>query len=878
MMISSIGVLNTTERQATLALLGLCGEPEDGNVSGDTMQLEKAQPQSEQQREEVDVKPDKEAPQEQEPEEAENKAPQQETEDVNDEDDDEVLEVDKDEERSSVVEQPSPHPEEGKNDDHAEPEEDEQFDEEDDNGVVDKNHKTSVEVAVSVDQMSLLARSPSPSPTAHGLQRSPSLSRHRRTASSSCATSTGAVHVRIPKKRKDFSAVAEGQFDDAPDVTPIVIPAARRPLLTPPPTFYHPPGSAAAAAAGWCRTMDGFGSTAPLQLDVLQTSPNFYHAPGAAEAAFWGRTMDGFGSDARDFLSRLMAQHYGGGGGGIPGQMMMAQHLPPGMRPLASTYQPPQHHSSTATGGLMSTSSSPKQNLPPPLLPTPLSASESQPEDIPSMDPQQRQQLYEQQQRRHHVEAMLRAHLALQQLPPPPGRQLPHPTAMSSLLQHHLEQHSTTPFLQPHHLPHPPPPPAHGGVHPREMGFDPGLGRTGPPIVSPHLPRPEPLSTSVGGGEPSAVGAAGRGGGSISDSLTAETAFMAAAHKEFLHEKLRQDQEQRLAQLVAKAANATATMEDNVKALRQKVPTHAMMPPTKIPSSSTKKARPRPGLTRPSSSSSPVTEQPPKQHQEANEEQDIEHEGHEQEQEPPKQIPLGSGDSTATFTLNDKVDSTNTDHRRTASTKLRYQVYTPPKAWSELAMVPKMDPTPPDDNMEFPVEAHQIKPQDVLLGRGGMTNTHLGNIKFRELVAKYRMAYCTAPKGDKGALARYLCNFVRSKHGRFLRKEEPNGEWFEVGDEKAVGKCGQALREGTAALIRRAFTDDDKDATGAGVTSYEQATYGGGGGAAAAAASSNVSVEDGAGSHLYDHPAGDSTDEEDSKDGSRRSKRPKTSL
>jgi hypothetical protein len=56
-------------------------------------------------------------------------------------------------------------------------------------------------------------------------------------------------------------------------------------------------------------------------------------------------------------------------------------------------------------------------------------------------------------------------------------------------------------------------------------------------------------------------------------------------------------------------------------------------------------------------------------------------------------------------------------------------------------------------------------------------------------------------------LARYLCNYVRSTHGRFLTREASNGNWYEVGDEKAVSKCGQALREGTAALIRKVITD-----------------------------------------------------------------------
>jgi hypothetical protein len=145
--------------------------------------------------------------------------------------------------------------------------------------------------------------------------------------------------------------------------------------------------------------------------------------------------------------------------------------------------------------------------------------------------------------------------------------------------------------------------------------------------------------------------------------------------------------------------------------------------------------------------------------------------------------------------------------RRFVSTKLRYEEYTPPEAWGELAQVSKMDAVDPDDSMNDPVDSRAVNTCDVLLGRGGMTNTHPGNIKFRELVAKYRMAYCTAPKGDKGALARYLCNYVRSTKGRFLTRLASNGNWYEVGDEKAVSKCGQALREGTAALIRKVIND-----------------------------------------------------------------------
>jgi hypothetical protein len=146
------------------------------------------------------------------------------------------------------------------------------------------------------------------------------------------------------------------------------------------------------------------------------------------------------------------------------------------------------------------------------------------------------------------------------------------------------------------------------------------------------------------------------------------------------------------------------------------------------------------------------------------------------------------------------------DHNSTeGTTKFRYREYTPPGAWDLLTQVPKMPETPADLRNMNPIK--EVKETDVLLGRGGLTNTNPGNIKFRQLVSKYRMAYCTAPKGDKGALARFLCNYVRFQKGRFLRSDcrldRKAKCYYEVGDEKAVMKCGQALREGTSELVRR---------------------------------------------------------------------------
>ena len=74
---------------------------------------------------------------------------------------------------------------------------------------------------------------------------------------------------------------------------------------------------------------------------------------------------------------------------------------------------------------------------------------------------------------------------------------------------------------------------------------------------------------------------------------------------------------------------------------------------------------------------------------------------------------------------------------------------------------------------------------------------------FRTLVSEFRMHYCTAKKGDKGRLSKRLTNFVRFKKGRFLQKDDVDNLWYEVGDPRAHGKWAQALREGTADLMRQ---------------------------------------------------------------------------
>ena len=85
---------------------------------------------------------------------------------------------------------------------------------------------------------------------------------------------------------------------------------------------------------------------------------------------------------------------------------------------------------------------------------------------------------------------------------------------------------------------------------------------------------------------------------------------------------------------------------------------------------------------------------------------------------------------------------------------------------------------------------------DVLCGRGGATNSHTGNRRFRKIVSAHRDAYLRAKKRDKPAYAQHVLELVRnqnrSKPCRFLKKHPTNDLYYDIGNEKAREKVAQA--------------------------------------------------------------------------------------
>lgn len=98
---------------------------------------------------------------------------------------------------------------------------------------------------------------------------------------------------------------------------------------------------------------------------------------------------------------------------------------------------------------------------------------------------------------------------------------------------------------------------------------------------------------------------------------------------------------------------------------------------------------------------------------------------------------------------------------------------------------------------------------DVLFGRGGRTNNHYGNVRYRQLVLDNKPRYIEAPKNKKPAIAREIVSMWRnmSPPGRFLmpysdeRDDDANVKgsepllWIDVGDKRAQEKTSQCLRE-----------------------------------------------------------------------------------
>jgi hypothetical protein len=85
---------------------------------------------------------------------------------------------------------------------------------------------------------------------------------------------------------------------------------------------------------------------------------------------------------------------------------------------------------------------------------------------------------------------------------------------------------------------------------------------------------------------------------------------------------------------------------------------------------------------------------------------------------------------------------------------------------------------------------------DILCGRGGKSNNHPGNRRYRQLVSDMKSSYRRiGSKSAKTDLSRAIVDHVYKYGGRFLKADTLAGRYIILTPDESRKKTSQALRE-----------------------------------------------------------------------------------
>jgi hypothetical protein len=85
---------------------------------------------------------------------------------------------------------------------------------------------------------------------------------------------------------------------------------------------------------------------------------------------------------------------------------------------------------------------------------------------------------------------------------------------------------------------------------------------------------------------------------------------------------------------------------------------------------------------------------------------------------------------------------------------------------------------------------------DVLCGRGGRSNHHPGNKRYRQVVSDMKASYRNiGSKSAKTDLSKAIVDHVVNYGGRFLKLDKSTGKYIVLSNAEARKKTSQALRE-----------------------------------------------------------------------------------
>ena len=90
------------------------------------------------------------------------------------------------------------------------------------------------------------------------------------------------------------------------------------------------------------------------------------------------------------------------------------------------------------------------------------------------------------------------------------------------------------------------------------------------------------------------------------------------------------------------------------------------------------------------------------------------------------------------------------------------------------------------------------------------------------MINLHRRAYLKARKNDKPAISRAIVRAIRETNGKFLKKDEKSGLWFEIGDDSAREKTSQALRQRAPEMRKLLFDAEVEEARAAAEQNQQQ--------------------------------------------------------
>jgi hypothetical protein len=162
---------------------------------------------------------------------------------------------------------------------------------------------------------------------------------------------------------------------------------------------------------------------------------------------------------------------------------------------------------------------------------------------------------------------------------------------------------------------------------------------------------------------------------------------------------------------------------------------------------------------------------------------------------PRKTLPVAAAsagmlrEDVATFEINIANDDDNNNNKNNKDNNTSTRKRKEPSSFAAK------DDNDNDNNKKVYIVGNPMD-QDVLMGRGGRSNHHPGNMRYLQEKLAIQPRYQRATKEAKTSISQELVDAVYAWGGRFLQLDDTVQKWYVVISNDIVRKkAGQALRE-----------------------------------------------------------------------------------